>query len=193
MLFTKASATQFNCSSRTPFSTKSFLKPIYSSQGWKFNRRKLVKRTEESDLETDGLDDNEGLATEIDGDIEDDDDDNSDSGVGLKLNYEGSLGSTILGKDELLKGNWDGQDSALLYHTVPLVQLSTTAIPDSFNTQKPDLSLFNFTLLKEKKSWADVLAFMEHTSSDLSKNRGLAVSWGSAIKAYLITQEQPWN
>jgi hypothetical protein len=107
----------------------------------------------------------------------------------------------------------DRHSAALLYHTVPLVQLtegqhplhicdrarywtaefSTTTIPDAFNAQKPDLSLFDFALLKEKKSWANVLAFVEHTSSDLSKNRGLAVYWGTAIKAYLIMREQPWR
>ncbi|KAG2127313.1 uncharacterized protein EDB93DRAFT_1257066 [Suillus bovinus] len=126
----------------------------YTSKGWKFNRRKQVKRTEECDSETDGLEDDEGSATEIDGDDNDNDDDvddSTDNGSGSKLNYE-----------------------------------------DTFNAQKPDLSLFDFALLKEKKSWANVLAFMEHTSSDLSKNRGLAVYWGSAIKAYLIMREQPW-
>ncbi|KAG2103462.1 uncharacterized protein F5147DRAFT_809208 [Suillus discolor] len=205
----------------------------YSSKGWKFNHRKQVKRTEESDSETDGLEDDEGSATEIDEDIEDDDDD-TDNGSGSKLNYEGSLGSAILGKDELLKGSWDGQDFqagskkrrrrvvhttetdlqrlfyTIQYHlrnslkdNIPYTfamgawywtaEFSTTAIPDSFNAQKPDLSLFDFTLLKEKKSWANVLAFVEHTSSDLSKNRGLAVYWGSAIKAYLIMREQPWR
>ncbi|KAG2099254.1 uncharacterized protein F5147DRAFT_814342 [Suillus discolor] len=206
----------------------------YSSKGWKFNHRKRVKRTEESDSETDGLEDDEGSATEIDEDIEDNDDD-TDNGGGSKLNYEGSLGSAILGKDELLEGSWDGQDFqagskkrrrrvvhttetdlqrlfyTIQYHlrnslkdNIPYTfamgarywtaEFSTTAIPDSFNAwQKPDLSLFDFTLLKEKKSWANVLAFVEHTSSDLSKNRGLAVYWGSAIKAYLIIQEQPWR
>ncbi|KAG1784902.1 uncharacterized protein HD556DRAFT_1451288 [Suillus plorans] len=72
-------------------------------------------------------------------------------------------------------------------------EFSTTAIPDEFNTQKPDLSLFDFTLLKEQKSWANVLTFMEHTSSDLSKNRDLPIYWGVAIKAYLIMREQPWR
>ncbi|KAG1900850.1 uncharacterized protein F5891DRAFT_1225473 [Suillus fuscotomentosus] len=72
-------------------------------------------------------------------------------------------------------------------------EFSTTAIPDEFNAQKPDLSLFDFALLKEQKSWANVLTFVEHTSSDLSKNRDLPIYWGVAIKTYLIMREQPWR
>ncbi|KAG2146500.1 uncharacterized protein EDB93DRAFT_1250781 [Suillus bovinus] len=206
--------------------------PAYSSKGWTFNCRKRVKQTEESDSETDRLEDDEGSTTKIDGDIEDDDDD-TDNGSGSKLNYEGSLKLIILIKDGLLDGSWDGQDFQAgskkrqwvvhttetdlqrLFYTIQYhlrnslkddipytfamgaqywtAEFSTTAIPDTFNAQKPDLSLFDFALLKEKKSWANVLAFVEHTSSDLSKNRGLAVYWGSAIKAYLIMQEQPWR
>ncbi|KAG1898008.1 uncharacterized protein F5891DRAFT_499656 [Suillus fuscotomentosus] len=72
-------------------------------------------------------------------------------------------------------------------------EFSTTAIQDEFNAQKPDLSLFDFALLKEQKSWANVLTFVEHTSSDLSKHPDLPIYWGVAIKAYLIMREQPWR
>ncbi|KAG1891285.1 hypothetical protein F4604DRAFT_1673177 [Suillus subluteus] len=137
--------------------------PAYSKKGWAFNCSKQIKQSEESEAE---LEDNEGSDTEIDGDtIEDEDSDADDSG-GAKLNYEGSLRSYHLRnmlKDDIpykfVIGAW--------YWTA---EFSTTAIQDKFNAQKPDLSLFNFTLLKNKKSWANILAFVEHTSSDLSKN-----------------------
>ncbi|KAG2157045.1 hypothetical protein DEU56DRAFT_905723 [Suillus clintonianus] len=56
-------------------------------------------------------------------------------------------------------------------------EFSTTAIPDEINAQRPDLSLFDFTLLKKDKPWANVLTFVEHTYSDLSKNHSLVVYW----------------
>jgi hypothetical protein len=206
----------------------------YTSKGWIFNRRKRVKQSEE--LDSDIEDDEEGSDTEIDRDDEDDEDDeDTDNGGGTKLNYEGSLGSAILGTGELLEEGWDSQefqvgskkrrrrarvhttetDLQRLFYTIqyhlrntlkddiPHVfamgarywtpEFSTTAIPDEFNAQKPDLSLFDFALLKKDKSWANALTFVEHTSSDLSKNHGLAVYWGTAIKAYLIMREQPWR
>ncbi|KAG1831475.1 hypothetical protein EV424DRAFT_1534158 [Suillus variegatus] len=150
--------------------------PAYSSEGWTFNRSKR---------------DDEGSDTEIDGDIdsEDDEDSGADDGGGAKLNYEGSLGSAILRGDQLveLEENLQHLFYTIQYHLrntlkdkIPYTfamgaqywtaEFSTSAIPDEFNAQKPDLSLFDFALLKEQKSWANVLTFVEHTSSDLSKN-----------------------
>ncbi|KAG0696682.1 hypothetical protein DFH29DRAFT_879204 [Suillus ampliporus] len=69
-------------------------------------------------------------------------------------------------------------------------EFSTSPIPDEYNSQKPDIALFDFVIQKVEKTWADVLSFVEHTSSDLTKKRDIPVFWGSTIKAYLIMRDQ---
>lgn len=72
-------------------------------------------------------------------------------------------------------------------------EFANSPIPDPYNAQKPDVALFYYKSKNYKKTWADVLSFIEHTSSDFSKRCDLGVYWGSATKAYLIMQEQPWH
>ncbi|KAG1894104.1 uncharacterized protein F5891DRAFT_1195663 [Suillus fuscotomentosus] len=72
-------------------------------------------------------------------------------------------------------------------------EFSTSPIPDEYNCQKPDIALFDFAIKNMGKTWADVLSFMEHTSSDLAKKRDIPVFWGSMTKAYLMLREQPWR
>ncbi|KAG0691624.1 hypothetical protein DFH29DRAFT_1010601 [Suillus ampliporus] len=72
-------------------------------------------------------------------------------------------------------------------------EFSTSPIPDEYNSQKPDIALFDFAIQKVEKTWADVLSFVEHTSSDLAKKQDIPVFWGSTIKAYLIMRDQPWR
>jgi hypothetical protein len=72
-------------------------------------------------------------------------------------------------------------------------EFSTSPIPDLYNSQKPDLALFNYRNKKQPKTWADVLSFVEHTTSDFSKRQDIPVYWGSSTKAYLIMREQPWR
>ncbi|KAG1851419.1 hypothetical protein DFJ58DRAFT_728859 [Suillus subalutaceus] len=72
-------------------------------------------------------------------------------------------------------------------------EFTTSPIPDTYNCQKPKIALFDFALKDMKKTWADVLSFVEHTSSNLAKKRDIPVFWGSMIKAYLIMREQPWR
>ncbi|KAG1725084.1 uncharacterized protein EDB91DRAFT_1254944 [Suillus paluster] len=72
-------------------------------------------------------------------------------------------------------------------------EFATSPIPDEYNSPKPDIALFDFALKNMEKTWADVLSFVEHTSSDLGKKRDIPVFWGSTIKAYLIMRDQPWR
>ncbi|KAG1843850.1 hypothetical protein C8R48DRAFT_678599 [Suillus tomentosus] len=72
-------------------------------------------------------------------------------------------------------------------------EFANSPIPDPYNAQKPDVALFYYKCKNYEKTWADVLSFVEHTSSDFSKRRDLRVYWGSATKAYLIMREQPWR
>ncbi|KAG1843442.1 hypothetical protein F4604DRAFT_1689529 [Suillus subluteus] len=72
-------------------------------------------------------------------------------------------------------------------------EFANSPIPDIYNAQKPNVALFYYKSKARKKMWADVLSFVEHTSSDFSKRRDLGVYWGSATKAYLIMREQPWR
>ncbi|KAG0700785.1 hypothetical protein DFH29DRAFT_1054037 [Suillus ampliporus] len=72
-------------------------------------------------------------------------------------------------------------------------EFSTSPIPDEYNSQKPDIALFDFAIQKVEKTWADVLSFVEHASSDLAKKQDIPVFWGSTIKAYLIMRDQPWR
>ncbi|KAG0709718.1 hypothetical protein DFH29DRAFT_1064956 [Suillus ampliporus] len=72
-------------------------------------------------------------------------------------------------------------------------EFATSPIPDEYNCQKPDIALFDFALKDMGKTWADVLSFVEHTSSDLAKKQDIPVFWGSITKAHLILREQPWH
>ncbi|KAG1886157.1 hypothetical protein F4604DRAFT_1917861 [Suillus subluteus] len=66
------------------------------------------------------------------------------------------------------------------------VEFASSPIPDPYNTQKPDVALFYYKNKLQEKRWADVLSFVEHTSSNLAKMHDLLVYWGSATKVYLI-------
>lgn len=70
---------------------------------------------------------------------------------------------------------------------------SISPIPDLYNSQKPDLALFDYEKKTLPKTWVDVLSFIEHTASDFAQRRDIAMYWGSTIKAYLIMREQPWR
>ncbi|KAG1891927.1 uncharacterized protein F5891DRAFT_986421 [Suillus fuscotomentosus] len=72
-------------------------------------------------------------------------------------------------------------------------EFANSPIQDPYNAQKPDVALFYYKNKHREKTWADVLSFVEHTSSNLAVTHDLAVYWGSATKAYLIMQEQPWH
>ncbi|KAG2150751.1 uncharacterized protein EDB93DRAFT_1249761 [Suillus bovinus] len=56
-------------------------------------------------------------------------------------------------------------------------EFSTSPIPDKYNCQcqKPNIALFNFAIKNMGKTWADVLSFVEHTSSDLAKKQNIPV------------------
>ncbi|KAG1879139.1 hypothetical protein F4604DRAFT_1923294 [Suillus subluteus] len=72
-------------------------------------------------------------------------------------------------------------------------EFTNSPIPGKYNCQKPNIVLFDFTLKNTSKTWADVLSFVEHTSSDLAKKQSIPVFWESVIKAYLMLREQPWH
>ncbi|KAG0692180.1 hypothetical protein DFH29DRAFT_1009183 [Suillus ampliporus] len=71
-------------------------------------------------------------------------------------------------------------------------EFPNSPIPDPYNTQKPDVALFYYANKLQEKRWADVLSFVEHTSSSFATSHDLAVYCGSTTKAYLIMQEQSW-
>ncbi|KAG1760695.1 hypothetical protein EV702DRAFT_1053381 [Suillus placidus] len=66
---------------------------------------------------------------------------------------------------------------------------ANSPIPDPYNMQKPDIALFYYKNKLQEKKWADILSFIEHTSSNFAISHDIAVYWGSATKAYLIMQE----
>ncbi|KAG2737058.1 hypothetical protein P692DRAFT_201875369 [Suillus brevipes Sb2] len=55
-------------------------------------------------------------------------------------------------------------------------EFANSPIPNPYNAQKPDLALFYYKSKVCEKTWTDILSFVEHTSSDFSKSRGVASS-----------------
>ncbi|KAG1902561.1 uncharacterized protein F5891DRAFT_1186201 [Suillus fuscotomentosus] len=72
-------------------------------------------------------------------------------------------------------------------------EFANSPIPDPYNMQEPDVALLYYKNKLQDKTWADVLSFVEHTSSNFAITHDLAVYWGSATKVYLIMWEQPWR
>ncbi|KAG1887976.1 uncharacterized protein F5891DRAFT_1218462 [Suillus fuscotomentosus] len=75
-------------------------------------------------------------------------------------------------------------------------EFTTTSIPDTTDSRKPDLVLLDYQLRKlsfSQKSWKDVLTGVEITQSDLSVDRKIPSFLGVATKGYLMMREQPWR
>ncbi|KAG1842141.1 hypothetical protein F4604DRAFT_1939013 [Suillus subluteus] len=145
---------------------------VYIQKKWNFNHRKKSKtRNPEKD--------------NIDIDVADD--------SSSELEALGSHDSTIFSQGTDRHGSDDefnGSISPIKRYWS--AEFASSPIPDPYNTQKPDVALFYYKNKLQEKRWADVLSFVEHTSSNLAKTHDLSVYWGSATKAYLIMREQPW-
>ncbi|KAG1853681.1 hypothetical protein F4604DRAFT_1933107 [Suillus subluteus] len=75
-------------------------------------------------------------------------------------------------------------------------EFTTTPIPDTTNSCKPDFVLMDFRLKKNQsgeKTWADVLTNIEITKSELVQGKDIPIFLGVATKGYLIMREQPWR
>ncbi|KAG2101103.1 uncharacterized protein F5147DRAFT_776831 [Suillus discolor] len=75
-------------------------------------------------------------------------------------------------------------------------EFATNPMPDTTNSQKPDLILLDYRLRKlsfSQKSWKDILTGVEITQSDLSVNCKIPLFLGVATKGYLMMWEQPWR
>ncbi|KAG1893326.1 uncharacterized protein F5891DRAFT_1196557 [Suillus fuscotomentosus] len=71
-------------------------------------------------------------------------------------------------------------------------EFANSPLQDPYNMHKPDVALFYYKNKHWEQTWADILSFVEYTSSNLAVMHDLVVYWGSATKVYLIIQEQPW-
>ncbi|KAG2082121.1 uncharacterized protein F5147DRAFT_783413 [Suillus discolor] len=165
--------------------------PVYIQKKWNFNHRKKSKMR---DSDTDAT---ESSSAELEA-----------------LDFHGSTifsqGTDRYGSDNEFNGSYlfhaiqwalrnrSGYPLKLPFDISPIerywsAEFANSPIPDPYNTQKPDVALFYYKNKLQDKTWADVLSFVEHTSSNFAITHDLAVYWGSATKVYLIMREQPWR
>ncbi|KAG1837824.1 hypothetical protein C8R48DRAFT_782586 [Suillus tomentosus] len=76
--------------------------------------------------------------------------------------------------------NRSGYPSKLPFEISPIerywsAEFANSPIQDPYNAQKPDVALFYYKNKCREKTWADVLSFVEHTSSNLAVTHDLAV------------------
>ncbi|KAG1870494.1 hypothetical protein C8R48DRAFT_670847 [Suillus tomentosus] len=173
---------------------------VYTQKKWNFNWRKKSKTKDSESIDTD--------ATDL---IDSDEEVEGLDSHGSTIFSQGTDGTW---SDNEYKGKRDlqylfhaiqwalrnrrGYPSKLPFEISPIerywsAEFANSPIQDPYNAQKPDVALFYYKNKCREKTWADVLSFVEHTSSNLAVTCDLAVYWGSATKAYLIMREQPWH
>jgi hypothetical protein len=208
ILLSKSSLTKGNIR-RIPFYPKDKNSPlVYSSGRWNFNPSKKPKQSNsDTGSSTDATGSSEpGMTSEDSNATWDDEEYDGDQGSKRKRKRTTSRMTTEKILEHLFKAivytlrkplqdkttfNIPPQSESVKRYWSS--EFSASPIPDLYNSQKPDLALFNYRNKKLPKTWADVLSFIEHTTSDFSKRQDLPVYWGSSTKAYLVMREQPWR
>ncbi|KAG1864573.1 hypothetical protein C8R48DRAFT_773088 [Suillus tomentosus] len=118
---------------------------VYTQKKWNFNRRKKSKTKDPESIDTD--------ATDL-----------------IDSDEEVEVGPAQLKRIPIETSLRDFAYRAVLVCRV--CQLSHTR---PIQPQKPDVALFYYKNKRQEKTWADVLSFVEHTSSNLAVTRDLAV------------------
>ncbi|KAG1901600.1 uncharacterized protein F5891DRAFT_1187471 [Suillus fuscotomentosus] len=188
---------------------------VYTQKKWNFNWRKKSKTKDPESIDTDATD-----LIDSDEEVEGLDSHGStifSQGTDGTWSDDEYKGSENTGSKRKRKKRLTERDLQYLFHAIqwalrnrsgypmklpfeisPIerywsAEFANSPIQDPYNAQKPDVALFYYKNKHREKTWADVLSFMEHTSSNLTVMHDLAVYWRSATKAYLIMQEQPWR